>query len=94
MIGHFKELWRDLTIKRTDRLNTLDLNHELDDLEILMTVEESFGAGIKDSESETIATMGDLHRLIVEKTAAHDKNEYVWNELCEIVRDYTVSRHP
>ena len=78
----------------TQRLNTIDLGHDLDDVEMLMAIEEAFGIEIKDREAETLTTMGDLYELVSQKLNSKKEFDPVWLLLCQIARDYSGSRDP
>jgi acyl carrier protein len=94
VIRFFAELWRDLTMKRTDRLNTLNMHGDLDDVEFLMALEDHFTIKVSDSEADEIVTMGDAHGVISGKVSGRISGDEVWSDLCKIAREFTVSEYP
>lgn len=78
----------------TQRLNTIDLGDDLDDVEMLMAIEEVFGIEIKDREAETLTTMGDLYELVSQKLKPKTEFDPVWSLVCQIAREYSGSRDP
>jgi acyl carrier protein len=78
----------------TQRLNTLNLGDDLDDVEMLMAIEEIFGLVIKDGEAEKLVTMGDLYELVSEKLNSKTDFDPVWSLLCQIAREHSGSRDP
>ncbi|AXI41264.1 DUF3153 domain-containing protein [Sulfitobacter sp. SK011] len=78
----------------TQRLNTINLGDDLDDVEMLMAIEEIFGIEIQDSEAEELTTMGDLYELVSEKLKPDMDFDPVWSLVCQIAREYSGSRDP
>ena len=78
----------------TERLNTINLGDDLDDVEMLMAIEEIFGVDIKDGEAEKLVTMGDLYSLVCEKLDSKTEFNPVWSLLCQIAREHSGSRDP
>lgn len=78
----------------TQRLNTVDLGDDLDDVEMLEAIEKIFGIEIKDSEAEKLITMGDLYELVNEKLKPESDFDPIWSLVCQIVREHSGSRDP
>jgi len=78
----------------TQRLNTVDLGDDLDDVEMLEAIEKIFGIEIKDREAEKLITMGDLYELVNEKLKPESDFDPIWSLVCQIVREYSGSRDP
>jgi len=78
----------------TQRLNTINLGDDLDDVEMLKAIEEIFGLDIKDGEAEKLVTMGDLNELVSEKLNSKADFDPVWALLCQIAREHSGSRDP
>lgn len=78
----------------TQRLNTIDLGDDLDDVEMLMAIEETFGIKIEDEEAEKLVTVGDLYDLA--KMKLEDKSDFdpIWALVCQIAREHSGSRDP
>lgn len=47
--------------------NTLGLDDDLDSVELLIAIERALDVKISDQEASTVATMGDLHQIVVSK---------------------------
>ncbi len=78
----------------TQRLNTINLGDDLDDVEMLMSIEEIFGIEIKKSEAEKLITMGDLYALVSNKLKLKTNFDPVWSLVCQIAREHSGSRDP
>lgn len=78
----------------TQRLNTINLGDDLDDVEVLMAIEEVFGIEIVDSEAETLVSMGDLYELVINKLKLKTNFDPVWALVCQIAREHSGSRDP
>lgn len=78
----------------TQRLNTINLGDDLDDIEMLMAIEETFGIKIEDEEAKKLVTVGDLYDLV--KMKLEDKSNFdpIWALVCQISREYSGSRDP
>ena len=80
--------------KVTERLNTVDLGDDLDDVEMLLAVEKIFQITVKDSEAEDLVSVGELYELVKSKTP-HDGNvDPVWELIVLIVRCHSGSNSP
>tara|TARA_R110002072_G_scaffold6212_11_gene37110 strand:- start:85 stop:411 length:327 start_codon:yes stop_codon:yes gene_type:complete len=78
----------------TERLNTVDLDDDLGDVEMLMAVEEIFRLTIQDSEAQTIVTVGDLYELVKRKMPSDGSVDPVWELVEYIVRHHSGSNNP
>ena len=78
----------------TERLNTVDLGDDLDDVEMLMAAEELFKIHIEDSESQTLETAGDLYELVIQKMPDDGTVDPVWELVKCIVRNHSGSSSP
>jgi acyl carrier protein len=78
----------------TQRLNTINLGDDLDDVEMLMAIEEVFGIEVEDSEAETLISMGDLYELLINKLKLKTNFDPVWALVCQIAREHSGSRDP
>ncbi len=78
----------------TERLNTVNLDDDLGDVELLMAVEEVFRLKIQDSEAETLVTTGDLYELVKRKMPSDGSVDPVWELVSHIVRMYSGSKSP
>lgn len=78
----------------TQRLNTVDLCDDLDDVEMLEDIEKIFGIEIKDREAEKLITMGDLYELVNEKLKPESDFDPIWSLVCQIVREHSGTRDP
>lgn len=81
-------------IRVTQRLNTIDLGDDLDDVEMLEAVEEAFGICLDSAEVATLVTVGQLYDLINAKLTAKDEFDPVWALTCQIARAYSGSNDP
>ena len=57
----------------------------LEIVELLMSVEDSFKFTITDEEAENIATIGQLHDLVVSKVSPPMDEAVVWNRLKHLI---------
>ena len=78
----------------TQRLNTVDLNDDLDDVELIFTIEEEFQITISDAETEKILRVGHLYQLILSKIDKNQDFEPLWDLTCQIIRAYSGSKDP
>lgn len=78
----------------TQRLNTVILGDDLDDVEMLEAFEDAFGIKIEDAEAETLITVGQLYELVCAKSSARTDFDPVWELTLQIVREYSGSRDP
>lgn len=78
----------------TQRLNTIDLGDDLDDVEMLMAIEETFGIKIEDEEAEKLVTLGDLYDLVAKKLEHKTDFDPIWALVCQISREHSGSRDP
>lgn len=78
----------------TQRLNTINLGDDLDDVEMLESIEEIFGIEIKNGEAEKLVTMGELYELVNEKITSRSDFDPVWSLICQIAREHSGSRDP
>ena len=76
------------------RLNTIDLGDDLDDVEMLMAIEETFGIKIEDEEAEKLVTLGDLYDLVAKKLEHKTDFDPIWALVCQISREHSGSRDP
>ncbi|MEM6466105.1 MAG: hypothetical protein AAF679_06335 [Pseudomonadota bacterium] len=78
----------------TQRLNTVNLGKDLDDIEMLMSIEETFGVKFEDSEKEKITTVGDVYDLVSQKLVPNADFDPNWELVCWIVRLHSGSSDP
>jgi len=78
----------------TQRLNTVNLSGDLDDIEILMDIEKTYKIKIEDSEAETTYTVGDLYDLVQLKLKEQSNVDQIWSEVCQIVREHSRTVDP
>ena len=78
----------------TQRLNTIDLGDDLDDVEMLMAIEETFGIKIEDEEAEKLVTVGNLYHLVTKKLEHKTEFDPIWALVCQISREHSGSRDP
>ncbi len=76
----------------TKSLNTLDLHGDLDDVELIMDVEETFGIKFEKSEIAELVTVGQVEDLVRRKVADR-KSDFVWMLVERIAREHSGSRH-
>ncbi|MCV6825789.1 MULTISPECIES: hypothetical protein [Halocynthiibacter] len=81
-------------LRITQRLNTINLSDDYDDVEMLMDIEEAFSIKIEDSEAEKLENMGDLYELVSGKLKPQSDIDPVWLLLCRIARIYSGSKDP
>ncbi|MGR3515024.1 MAG: acyl carrier protein [Paracoccaceae bacterium] len=77
----------------TKRLNTVGLRGDLDDVELVIDVEKTFGVKLNDAEAQSVRTLGDLEALVRTKLTdvAFDP---IWALLERIARDHSGSKNP
>jgi len=78
----------------TQRLNTVNLGDDLDDVEMLEAIEETFGFEIKDSEAEKLMTVGELYELVNKRVKQKSDFDPIWALVSQIVREHSGSRDP
>ena len=76
----------------TQRLNTVDLGDDLDDVEMLEAFECVFGVSIEDHEAEQLYTVGQLYDLVRTKVADNKDFDPFWALTVQIVREFSGSR--
>lgn len=84
-------MWPFNRSKVTDRLNTVDLDDDLGDVEMLIEVEQLFKLKIEDSEAQTLVTVGDLYELVKRKIPRDGSVDPVWELVEYIVRNHSNS---
>jgi hypothetical protein len=62
---------------------------DLDDIELLQDVEQTFEIRIADDEAQTMLTMGQLETLVRAKVASKTGFDPVWALLDRIARDHS-----
>ncbi|WP_298917812.1 acyl carrier protein [uncultured Roseobacter sp.] len=80
--------------KVTERLNTVDLGDDLDDVELLMAVEEIFQINLEDSEAEDLVSVGELYELVKSKMPRDGSVDPLWELIVLIVRSHSGSNSP
>ena len=76
----------------TQKLNTVDLNDDLGDVELLQAIEELFGITIEDHEAEQLLTVGQLYDLVNAKLSAQKGFDPVWALAVQVVREHSGTR--
>ena len=76
----------------TKKLNTLDMYGDLDEVELIMDVEETFGVKFESPELTNALTVGEVENLVRSKIEGR-KLDLVWMLLERISRDHSRSRH-
>ena len=87
-------MWPFRRKRITQRLNTVDLNDDLNDVEMIMAIEDHFKIEIGDGEAEMILTFGDLCRSIDSKLGEETDRAAIRRDLETIVRDFSGSIDP
>lgn len=80
--------------KVTERLNTVDLGDDLDDVEMLMAVEEIFQIKLQDSETVDLVSVGELCELVKGKMPRDGSVDPVWKLIVLIVKSHSGSLSP
>lgn len=78
----------------TQELNTVDLDDDLGDTELLEAIEEIFDIRIEDHEAEELLSVGQLYDLVRTKIANRKGFDPVWALTVKIVREQSGSRDP
>jgi len=78
----------------TQRLNTVDLNDDLDDVEMLEAIERAFSFKISSVDAEGLVSVGDLYDLVKSKMPKDGKVDPVWELVEIIVRSHSGSIYP
>ena len=76
----------------TQKLNTVNLGDDLEDVEMLQAIEATYGIKIEDAEAEALRTVGQLYELIDSKLASRPDFDPVWALTCQIVREHSGSK--
>ena len=71
--------------RTTERFNTVDFD-DLDDVELLQSIEDICGIQIDEAEAEKLVTVGDLYDLVREKSRSNTEFDPVWQLVCALVR--------
>ena len=87
-------MWPFGRYKVSERLNTVDLSDDLDDVEMLQEIEEAFRFEINDIEAQSLVSVGDLYELVKKKMPEDGSVDPVWELVVNIVRAYSGSRSP
>lgn len=74
------------------KLNTLSLYGDLDDVEIVLDIEDTFGITLSDDEVCSVRSVGDMERLIRRKLEDRSDFDAVWALLEYIARIHSGSR--
>jgi hypothetical protein len=72
-----------------DKLNTVNLSGDMDDIELIEEIERTFGIEISDDEAEMAVTVGELEKLVRSKSNKNTKEDALWELLCRIVSDHS-----
>ena len=80
--------------KRRDKLNTVYLTGDMDDVEILEDIEKTFGIKFLEFEAKNTITVGDLEGLVRSKFLENNKDDALWKLVCRIVRYYSGHKGP
>lgn len=78
--------------RATQKYNTVDLDDDLGDVELLEAFEEIFGIKIEDREAQDLFTVGQLYDLVSAKIASHKGFDPVWALTVQILREHSGSR--
>ncbi len=78
----------------TKRLNTVDLDPELGDVEFLCAMEEVFGVNISKDAAANLIKVGALHALILKQKTDLSQSESIWSSLTELLREHTGTKDP
>jgi len=78
----------------TKRLNTVDLNDDLDDVEMLQEIERTFRFELQQHEAEDLVNVGNLYDLVKQKASTDPDFDPVWHLVERIVRTYSGSDDP
>lgn len=78
----------------TERLNTVGLSGDLDDVELLQAIEKVCGITIDDNEAKALRTVGELSDLVRAKTSGRTDFDPVWELVTQITRTHSGSRDP
>lgn len=81
--------WRGSETRITKTLNTINLDDELGDVELLMDIEETFGIKIDEEEAEKLVTVGQLHDLVSKQLKNQADFDPVWALVCKIAREHS-----
>jgi hypothetical protein len=76
-----------------ERLNTINLYGDLDDVELVEDIEKQFGICISNGEAEQTLTMGQLEEL-VQNHLGERADETIWEHLCRIARFHSGHEGP
>ena len=77
---------------RTQKLNTVDLVGDMDDVELLQAIEQVFDIEIEGDEVRELYTVGQLYDLVKTKLEGKPNFDPVWALTEEIVREHSGSR--
>ena len=78
----------------TERLNTVDLVGDGDDVDLLEAIERAFDLKLTDDEASDLETIGDLYHLVKAKVKSNPDFDPVWELVCQIVRENSLTRDP
>lgn len=87
-------MWPFNRQKVTERLNTVNIGDDLDDVELLMAVEEAFQVHIRDCEAKDLVNIGDLYKLVKSKMPTDGSVDPAWELIVTLVRSYSGSKSP
>jgi len=87
-------MWPFNRQKVTERLNTVDLGDDLDDVDLLLAVEDTFQIHINDCEAEDLVSVGDLYKLVKSKMPSDNSVDPAWELVVTLVRYYSGSQSP
>ena len=71
----------------TQKLNTVDLDDDLGDIELSEAIEKTFGIKIEDHEARQLVRVGQLYDLVSTKIASQKDFDPVWALTVQIVRE-------
>jgi hypothetical protein len=78
--------------RTTQKLNTVNLHGDGDDIDLLEDIEEVFRIRIEDHEAEQFVSVGQLYELAKSKSASNPDFDPIWELVCRIVRENSGSR--
>ncbi|WP_131814571.1 hypothetical protein [Cognatishimia maritima] len=80
--------------RKTERLNTVDLVGDGDDVDLLEAIERAFDLKLTDDEASDLETIGEPYDLVKAKAKSNPDFDPVWELVCQIVRENSMTRDP
>jgi len=78
----------------TKRLNTVDLDDDLGDVEMLQDIESTFNFEITDKEALNLVTVGQLYELVQQNIMEDKELDPVWELVKNIVQTHSGTDDP